>query len=769
MDSFNRLEAKSLLRGWKKALFFAAYVLGGFYMLFAALCYVFPSEPFEDIVFYAGLGLAAISLLSLVFFVAAFPETRHRIGQFSRRMLSYEQVFVIVFFLWYIVVCMIRQRVEHLPYLWVLSREIVYTGISGLVLFPMARAVGKEKSFPVIEYLLHLVILVYSCFTAIALYHACHLKDLVLPSGSEAGLTKNMQLFLGTHYNMTGAIACIMIALCLYMIFSQKMWLKVLYAVLAAMHLLVVILSNSRTDFVGTLFLIAVTVFCYSWYCLSGKKRIPAWGKVLLCIGISGAAGVLLYLCRGPFIKGFDVLTGFSASLAQETLKSGRGTEWFFPAHISLRQGDYQATALAVTTREISEGLNGRTDIWHAACKVIVHDWMNYFLGVTPVGIINALVEIGGITEEFYGSHNAFLDAATEFGVPMGIAFILFAVRIVFRSFRILLRAKGEEFKKIFMIPVTVCTLLVLNLVEGYLLAFLCIQSCIFYLFCGWIVAIDKEELEHKEKKNRILAIANISCAAVICAGCVLALSLYSTRYINPTIEHFKGSGTEEDPYRIESRGDLNYFRDMVNLGNDMEGLYFLQTKDIDLKNKEWKPIGIDLSEKYFKGIYDGGCHTVKNINIIGRFTLGPRNVALFGFLQGTVKNLGIESGIISGGYIGSIASHGNGDALILNCYNKANIKGGGRAGGIIDHFSGGTVMCCVNEGKLSAPITADICSFTVGNLWATDDENNITENFAGNFHELKMEGETIEERLNAGLEELIEQGVIDRTDVRFW
>ena len=141
----------------------------------------------------------------------------------------------------------------------------------------------------------------------------------------------------------------------------------------------------------------------------------------------------------------------------------------------------------------------------------------------------------------------------------------------------------------------------------------------------------------------------------------------------------------------------------------------------------------------------------------------------MFGFLQGTVKNLGIESGIIAGGYIGSIASHGNGNALILNCYNKASIKGGGRAGGIIDHFNGGMVMCCVNEGELSAPITAEICSFTVGNLWATDDDRNITENFSGSFHELKMEGETIEERLNAGLEELIEQGVIDRNDVRFW
>lgn len=494
MDQDNRLEVRPLQKGWEKALAFAAYVLGIAYTLFAALRYALPREPFEDIIYFYGIGLAGFSVLSLAVFFFVFPETRKRTGCFLRKMLSYEQIFAALFFVWYIVVCAVWQKTEGLPFLPFLSREIAYTGISGLILFPMTRAVGKKKAVQLVEYLMHLVVLVYSCLTAMVLYRAFRLEDLNLPSGVQAGLTDRMQLVMGTHYNMTGAVACLMAALCLYMVFSQKLWRKVFYAVLAAMHLLVVILSNSRTDFIGAVFLLAGAAFCYSWY-RTGEKKLTGWLRVLVCIAISGIVGLLFWLCREPVIEGFDTLTGFTESLRSETMNSGAGI--YAPALLSAKQGQFQPEALAASAREITTDLNGRTDIWRAAWKVITHDALNTFFGVTPGGITDAMIHIGGLTEEFYGTHNAFLDVAAEFGVLAGIAFVVFAIRIVFRSFRILFRARGEEFKRIFMIPLTVFMLLVLNLTEGYLVAYFCVPSCVFYLFCGWIVAMDQEEKGH--------------------------------------------------------------------------------------------------------------------------------------------------------------------------------------------------------------------------------------------------------------------------------
>ena len=124
--------------------------------------------------------------------------------------------------------------------------------------------------------------------------------------------------------------------------------------------------------------------------------------------------------------------------------------------------------------------------------KVITDNPINFFFGVTPAAITHALTTIGGIEEEFYGTHNVFLDVATEFGVPAMIAFVVFTVKIVIRGFLILFQTKGEEFKITFMIPLTVFTLLILNLTEGYLVAYFCIQSYIFFLFCGWLFMLER-------------------------------------------------------------------------------------------------------------------------------------------------------------------------------------------------------------------------------------------------------------------------------------
>ncbi len=78
-----------------------------------------------------------------------------------------------------------------------------------------------------------------------------------------------------------------------------------------------------------------------------------------------------------------------------------------------------------------------------------------------------------------------------------------------------------------------------------------------------------------------------------------------------------RGEGTREEPYLIESVEELVYFRDSVNAGNDYEGCYILQTKNLDLEQiSNWEPIGVFDSENYFYGTYDGGGHWVSNLNI---------------------------------------------------------------------------------------------------------------------------------------------------------
>lgn len=155
-------------------------------------------------------------------------------------------------------------------------------------------------------------------------------------------------------------------------------------------------------------------------------------------------------------------------------------------------------------------------------------------------------------------------------------------------------------------------------------------------------------------------------------------------------VTHSKAfEGTRLNPFKISSAEDLIYLSFTVNNGFNYKNCYFVQTKDIDLQNVEFTPIGISGFGKYFEGSYNGKNHKIKNLMI----TKIGGEVGLFGRLYGTVKNLTIESGLIEGTYLGAFTSGGSSDALIKNCINKASVNGI-RAGGICDNFAGSVVNC---------------------------------------------------------------------------
>lgn len=161
----------------------------------------------------------------------------------------------------------------------------------------------------------------------------------------------------------------------------------------------------------------------------------------------------------------------------------------------------------------------------------------------------------------------------------------------------------------------------------------------------------------------------------------------------------FAGDGTLENPYLITTADDIACFRDLVNEGMDFQDHYFYQTNDIDLLDIPWTPIGIYGLGNYFLGTYNGGGHVIENLRIEiveDPESLGLNNQGLFGQLGGVVLNLGIESGSIAGSCVGSIASHSasGSNPYIINCYSRAQLSGF-RAGGIVDNFSGGTVVNC--------------------------------------------------------------------------
>ena len=136
------------------------------------------------------------------------------------------------------------------------------------------------------------------------------------------------------------------------------------------------------------------------------------------------------------------------------------------------------------------------------------------------------------------------------------------------------------------------------------------------------------------------------------------------------------GSGTQEDPYLIETAEQLAYLAYMVNSGSaDMElgiefandiyiehyyqDTYFKQTKDIDLSQYIWPGIGLyGYDENYqaavrtFSGSYDGGGHKITGMYAAnenysaGLFGLVATNVVKF---MGTMNPADAKSATIKG------------------------------------------------------------------------------------------------------------------------
>lgn len=172
----------------------------------------------------------------------------------------------------------------------------------------------------------------------------------------------------------------------------------------------------------------------------------------------------------------------------------------------------------------------------------------------------------------------------------------------------------------------------------------------------------------------------------------------------------------EKDSYDISSAEQLAGLAKLVNDGTDtFEGKTVILTKDIDLENLIWTPIGTSAdSNNRFKGTFDGGNHTISNLRVVQ--SAGYHAAGLFGALNGTVRNL-----IIDGAYIDNISSGKgennsttNGTAVvagsiytsgtIYNCHvTNAAVNGNRYVGGIAGYVYGSITNCAVSESTITA------------------------------------------------------------------
>jgi len=151
--------------------------------------------------------------------------------------------------------------------------------------------------------------------------------------------------------------------------------------------------------------------------------------------------------------------------------------------------------------------------------------------------------------------------------------------------------------------------------------------------------------------------------------------------------------------FTITTAEQLAGLAKLVNEGYDFKGITVNLGANINLKKKDWTPIGAKFY-KPFKGTFNGkgfvvsGLHIDSDVNIHG----------LFGRNSGMIRNLGIIDSYVSGNrYIGGLAGINMDNGVIDNCYFSGTVGNGSglvgaNSGIIINSYSTGKVISSHKE-----------------------------------------------------------------------
>jgi hypothetical protein len=194
------------------------------------------------------------------------------------------------------------------------------------------------------------------------------------------------------------------------------------------------------------------------------------------------------------------------------------------------------------------------------------------------------------------------------------------------------------------------------------------------------------------------------------------------------------GSGTQQDPWRIQSLADFdefaadpNYWSGFTRLETDVNlagRTYSTTVIAPDVNNSNWYFDGTP-----FTGVFDGNDHKIVWLTIDDGGAVNCY-LGLFGYIEdGEVRNLRLEGGSLSGeSAVGGLVGWNEGS--ISNCYSTGDVNGYGCVGGLVgSNCKGSIVSNCfstsnVNGGERVGGLVGENYYGSISNCYSTGDVN---------------------------------------------
>ena len=171
----------------------------------------------------------------------------------------------------------------------------------------------------------------------------------------------------------------------------------------------------------------------------------------------------------------------------------------------------------------------------------------------------------------------------------------------------------------------------------------------------------------------------------------------------------------------INDHDDWDTFVESVVMGTTYEGQIVKLNADVSISAEDM----VGTAEYPFKGIFDGGGHTITcNIDYTSYESAAPfQNI-----FDATIMNLSVAGSITGINYCAGLVGNASGTNTIRNCKVAANITcSGTHCGGVLGHgvMSTTSILNCVYSGTISSTTTTNV-GIIYG--WSDDgDTGNIT------------------------------------------
>ena len=191
----------------------------------------------------------------------------------------------------------------------------------------------------------------------------------------------------------------------------------------------------------------------------------------------------------------------------------------------------------------------------------------------------------------------------------------------------------------------------------------------------------------------------------------LLFLTIYLIVQFSTTAQFSGGSGTENDPYTIETPAQFAQLATYVNAGNQTyNNKHYKLMDDIDLSDYQagagWIPIGNNSTgnQRRFKGVFDGDNKIITGLKINNN---NLEYTGLFGYVEGgIIKNVGVEDVQINGGtHTGAIAGYIN-NSTVTYCYSTGEVKNISKStytGGITGYSLQSNISYCYSNTAIDA------------------------------------------------------------------